>query len=284
MTHKAKVVIVGGGIIGSSIAYHLTKMGWTDIMLLDKGALPENDGSSSHAPGGVGAINHSKLMTQFAQYATKLYSELPDYPHVSSIYSKRPQSEMTRRVFNDVGGLELARSQERWEDMKRLHSAAQSFGVETRLLTPKQTQDIWPIINPDAFKGALLCPSSSLVSGMGATGSMAAEAVKTGGCSIHEHTGVIDVEIKNNRVTAVLTDNPNMPRIECEHMVLAIDNSIDDVSDDHNCNKFMVPYWYNKLNVKAIHGAFKSVLRLVPAHKDIRTDKTYRSGNTYIYI
>ncbi len=221
MTHKAKVVIVGGGIIGSSIAYHLTKMGWTDIMLLDKGALPENDGSSSHAPGGVGAINHSKLMTQFAQYATKLYSELPDYPHVSSIYSKRPQSEMTRRVFNDVGGLELARSQERWEDMKRLHSAAQAFGVETRLLTPKQTQDIWPIINPDAFKGALLCPSSSLVSGMGATGSMAAEAVKTGGCSIHEHTGVIDVEIKNNHVTAVLTDNPDMPRIECEHMVLA---------------------------------------------------------------
>lgn len=221
MTEQAKVVIVGGGIAGSSLAYHLVKLGWTDIMLLDKGALPENDGSSSHAPGGVGAINHSKLMTQFAQYASKLYSELPDYPHQSSIYSKLTDSDITRRVFNPVGGLELARSQERWEDMHRLHSAAQAFGVETELLTAKQTQEIWPIINPDAFKGALMIPSSSLVSGMGASGAMAAEAVRMGGCSVHEHTGVVDIEIKNNHITAVLTDNPKMARIECEHVVLA---------------------------------------------------------------
>ncbi|MEM8863122.1 MAG: FAD-dependent oxidoreductase, partial [Chloroflexota bacterium] len=221
MTEQAKVVIIGGGIVGSAIAYHLVKFGWKDIMLLDKGALPENDGSSSHAPGGVGAINHSKLMTQFAQYASKLYSELPDYPHQSSIYSKLTDSDITRKVYNAVGGIELARSQERWEDMKRLHSAAQSFGVETELMNPKQIQEIWPIINPEAFTGGLLIPSSSLVSGMGASGAMAAEAVRMGGCTIHEHTGVVDVDIKNNHVTAVLTDNPNMPRIECEHIVMA---------------------------------------------------------------
>ena len=72
-----------------------------------------------------------------------------------------------------------------------------------------------------SFTGALLCHESSLVSGMGATGSLAAEAVRMGGCTVHEHTSVIDIEIKNNHVTAVLTDNPKMPRIECEHIVLA---------------------------------------------------------------
>ena len=73
MTEKAQVVIVGAGIVGASAAYHLTKLGLKDITLLDMGGLYENDGSTSHAPGGVGAINHSKLMTQFAQYTSRNY-------------------------------------------------------------------------------------------------------------------------------------------------------------------------------------------------------------------
>jgi len=208
MTIQAKVVIVGGGIVGTSCAYHLAKMGWTDIHLVDKGDLYENDGSTSHAPGGVGAINHSKLMTDFAQYTSKLYSELPEY-------------DQWRRTHTATGGLELARSQERWEDIHRLHSAAQSFGVETRIMTAQEIKDeLWPIINPDCFKGALHIPTTCLVSGAGAAGSMATEAVKTGGCTVHSHTEIVDVEIKNNHVTAVLTSNPDMPKIECEHVLI----------------------------------------------------------------
>ncbi|MBV7337346.1 FAD-dependent oxidoreductase [Chloroflexi bacterium TSY] len=207
MTTQAKVVIIGGGIVGTSAAYHLTKLGWKDIVLLDKGDLYHNDGSTSHAPGGVGAINHSKLMTDFAQYTSKLYASLPEF-------------DQPRRTHTPVGGLELARSQERWEDMKRLHGAAQSYGVETELLTAKEVQKLWPIIDPDAFTGALYIPSSCLVSGAGAAGSMATEAVKTGSCTVHANTLVTDVEIKNNHVTAVMTDNPDLPRIECENILL----------------------------------------------------------------
>ncbi len=207
MTAKARVVIIGSGIVGASMAYHLTKFGWKDVILLDKGNLYHNDGSTSHAPGGVGAINHSQLMTRFAQYASKLYSELPDF-------------NQPRRTYNAVGGLELARTPERWEDMKRLHSAATAFGVETQLLTPKETQDIWPMINPDAFKGSLLCPSSALVSGTGVTGSLATEAIKAGGCKVYSHTMVTKVDVENNRVTAVHTNNPDLPKIDCDMIVL----------------------------------------------------------------
>ncbi|MEM7801619.1 MAG: FAD-dependent oxidoreductase, partial [Chloroflexota bacterium] len=200
--------IIGGGIAGTSCAYHLTKLGWKDIILIDKGDLYENDGSTSHAPGGVGAINHSKLMTQFAQYTSELYAGLPEY-------------DQPRRTHNPVGGFELARSQERWDDMKRLHSAAQSFGVETQLLTPKEAQAYWPIINPDTFKGVLHIPSSCLVSGAGAAGSMATEAEKTGGLTVLHHTMALDIEIKNNRVAAVITNNLEHTRIECEHVLIA---------------------------------------------------------------
>ena len=208
MTTSAKVVIIGGGIVGTSCAYHLTKLGWTDIHLLDKGDLYENDGSTSHAPGGVGAMNASKLMTDFAQYTSRLYSELPEF-------------DQARRTHTPTGGLELARTQERWEELHRLHSASQSYGVETHILTAQQIKEtMWPIINPDCFKGALHIPTSCLVSGAGAAGSLATEAVKTGGCTVHSHTEVVEIEIKNNHVTAVLTNNPEMPRIECEHVLV----------------------------------------------------------------
>ena len=65
MTHHAKVVIIGSGIVGMSAAYHLTKLGWKDIVVIDKGDLYENDGSTSHAPGGVVPLSHSKIMSQF---------------------------------------------------------------------------------------------------------------------------------------------------------------------------------------------------------------------------
>ncbi len=222
MREKAKVVIIGGGIVGTSCAYHLTKLGWRDIILVDKGKLYENEGSTSHAPGGVGAINHSKLMTDFAQYTSKLYASLPEYPQF-------------RRTHTPVGGFELARTPERWEDMKRLHGAAQSFGVETHLLTAKQAQEMWPIINPDAFKGVLYIPSTCLVSGAGAAGSMAMEAMKTGGLAVYEDTAVSNIEIRNNHVTAVLTTNPHLPRIQCEHVLI--------------CTNIWGPILGDKLNV-----------------------------------
>jgi glycine cleavage system aminomethyltransferase T/glycine/D-amino acid oxidase-like deaminating enzyme len=207
MNKQAHVVIVGAGIVGAAAAYHLTKFGWRDVLLLDKGNLFNNDGSTSHAPGGVVAINHSKLMTRFAQYSTELYARLPEYNH-------------PRRTYNAVGSFELARTRERWQDLKRLHNAAESYEVETHLLSSHQAQKMWPIINPDAFEGVLHIPSSALVSGECVTGSMALAAQATGGCEIVPNTHVASIEIEKGRVTAVLTDNPFLPRIECRHVLL----------------------------------------------------------------
>ena len=105
---KANLVIIGSGIVGSSVAYHLAKMGWRDIILLDKGDPIENPGSTSHAPGGVVALSHSKLLTQMGQYASALYRSLA------------PHAPYHRNTYNWVGGLDIAISQARWDDLKRL--------------------------------------------------------------------------------------------------------------------------------------------------------------------
>src|SRR4051794_21618677 len=125
MTTTARLVIIGAGIVGASAAYHLTKLGWRDILILDKGSLLENDGSTSHAPGGVVGLSHSKVMTQFAQYSSGLFNSLQPFA-------------ADRNTCNPVGGLEVAISTARWQDLKRLHGEAQAFHAEAHLLSPQE--------------------------------------------------------------------------------------------------------------------------------------------------
>src|SRR5262245_40685331 len=108
MTNKVRLVIVGSGIVGASAAYHFARSGWKDILLIDKGELWENDGSTSHAPGGVVALSHSKLLTQMALHSSDLYRSL------------KPWSE-DRVMYHAVGFMDVATSERRWLDQKRLH-------------------------------------------------------------------------------------------------------------------------------------------------------------------
>ena len=204
---KARLVIVGSGIVGCSAAYHLTKQGWRDILVVDKGDPFENDGSTSHAPGGLVALVHSKLMTRFAQYSSTLFEELVPY-----------QTE--RNTYNAVGNLELAISQARWQDLKRLHGTSHGFGVEAHLLAPKETQQKLPWIDPGAIVGSLFVPRGAIVAGWHVSAALAREAVATGGARFVGSTKVTDIEIKNSRVAAVLTANPELSRIECEQVLL----------------------------------------------------------------
>lgn len=208
---KAKLVVIGSGVVGSSVAYHLAKMGWKDIVLLDKGDPIENPGSTSHAPGGVVALSHSKLLTQMAQYGSDLYRSLA------------PHAPYHRRSYNWVGGLDIAVSQVRWNDLKRLHSESKSFHAESRLVTPEEAATIHPLLNPKAFVGGLFVKNSALVSGAALSGAMQRDAAEMaeGRVQVIGFTEVIDVESRNGHVTAVITGNPNLPRIECEQVVLA---------------------------------------------------------------
>ncbi|MCS6909073.1 MAG: FAD-dependent oxidoreductase, partial [Anaerolineales bacterium] len=112
--NTVRLVIIGAGIVGASAAYHLTRLGWRDVLVLDKGNLEENDGSTSHAPGGVVGLSHNKLLTQMAQYGSDLYRSLKPY-------------HPARNTYNAVGGLELATTPERLRDLKRLHAEGKSF-------------------------------------------------------------------------------------------------------------------------------------------------------------
>jgi glycine cleavage system aminomethyltransferase T/glycine/D-amino acid oxidase-like deaminating enzyme len=207
MTTHTRLVIIGAGIVGASAAYHLAKLGWRDILVLDKGEIPENDGSTSHAPGGVVALSHSKLMTQLAQYGTKLYGDLAPY-------------STERNTYNAVGGLDVAIGEEKWLDLVRLEGKAKAFHVEAYLLNPQETKEKLPLLNEKAIRGSIFVPSSALVPGVHVTGALLRDAAALADVQLIGQTEVTDVEVKNGRVSAVLTANPNLPRIECETVLL----------------------------------------------------------------
>jgi glycine cleavage system aminomethyltransferase T/glycine/D-amino acid oxidase-like deaminating enzyme len=218
MTTKARLIIVGAGIVGASAAYHLAKQGWRDMLLLDKGDLANNDGSTSHAPGGVVALSHSKLMTQLAQYATNLYRQLtpfePDLNHRMEPYGPN------RNTYNTVGGLDVAIGEDKWLDLVRLEGKAKAFGVEAYLLSPQETKDKLPLINDKAIRGSIFVPSSALASGAYTASALMRDASKEGALQCFGNTAVTDIEVKDGRVVAVQTNNPAMPRIECEAVLL----------------------------------------------------------------
>jgi glycine cleavage system aminomethyltransferase T/glycine/D-amino acid oxidase-like deaminating enzyme len=209
LTHAhAHVVIIGSGIVGSAVAYHLAKLGWKDILLLDMGDLHENPGSTSHAPGGVVALSHSKLLTQMAQYGSDLYRGL-------ALFSDK------RNVFNPVGGLEMALSEQRWQDLIRLNGEAKSFHAEAYLLTPHEAKAMHPLLNDQSFVGALFVPKSGIASGVQISAALQRDAMQLSSVTCIGHTRVTDIETTNGHVTAVLTNNPDLPRITCETAVLA---------------------------------------------------------------
>lgn len=207
MTTHTRLVIIGAGIVGAAAAYHLAQLGWRDILVLDKGDIPENDGSTSHAPGGVIALSHSKLMTQLAQYGTKLYGELVPF-------------SLERNTYNPVGGLDVAIGEEKWLDLVRLEGKAKSFGVEAHLLSAQETKTKLPLLDERTIRGSIFVPSSALVAGAHVTGALLRDAQAMGGVQWRGQTAVTDVEVKDGRVAAVLTGNPELPRIECEAVLL----------------------------------------------------------------
>jgi len=206
MTSKARLVIIGAGIVGASCAYHLAQMGWQDIVVVDKGDIPENDGSTSHAPGGVVALSHSKLMTQLAQYGTELYRGLTPY-------------QTDRKSYHATGGLDVAIGEDKWLDLVRLEGKAKAWGIEAHLLGPQETQEKVPLLDVASIRGGIFVNNSALVNAWHVSGALLRDAEQMG-VKILAHTPVTDVEVQDGHVRAVLTGNPELPRIECETVLL----------------------------------------------------------------
>ncbi len=200
-TH-AQVVIIGGGVGGCSIAYHLTKMGWKDVVIVERHELTA--GSTWHSAGLVGQLRSDANLTRMMFYSTDLYRKL-----------KEETGQDTG--WREVGGLRLASSPERMEDLKRLVGMARSFGMPMELVSPKEAQAMFPLMDIEGVFGAAYTPTDGIIDPTGLTRALA-NGAKSRGARIFEDTDVESITVKHGRVTAVVT---NRGTIETEVVVNA---------------------------------------------------------------
>ena len=186
----AQVVIIGGGVGGTSIAYHLTLMGWKDVVVIERHELTA--GSTWHSAGLVGQLRSDANLTRMMSYSTDLYRRL-----------KEETGQDTG--WREVGGLRLASSPERLEELKRLAGMARSFGMPMEMLTPKEAWNLFPLINLEGVLGAVYTPTDGVIDPTGLTNAMATGA-KNRGTRILTETNVEKINLKNGRVDEVVTD------------------------------------------------------------------------------
>ncbi|RBP11161.1 4-methylaminobutanoate oxidase (formaldehyde-forming) [Roseiarcus fermentans] len=198
---SAKVVIVGGGIVGASVAYHLGAMGVSDVLLVERGKL--TSGSTWHAAGLVGQLRSSANITQLLGYSVALYDRLE---------AETGQATGWKRN----GGLRLACNAERWTEVKRQATTARSFGLEMQLLTAKEAQDLWPLMQVDDVVGAAFLPTDGQASPSDIAAALA-KGARMKGVAIREGVRLVGVEVDNGAVCAVVTQ---AGRIACEKLVI----------------------------------------------------------------
>ncbi len=155
---SARAIVIGGGITGASVAYHLAKAGWTDTLLLDKGEL--TSGSTCHAAGLVTQFNPSPTMMRFRRYSIELYRELG--------------------VFETVGSLRFASSREQLMELKRGVSRARGIGLDVELVTADECVRLMPIITDDSLYGAVWVPGDGHLDPHTATHALARAARELG--------------------------------------------------------------------------------------------------------
>jgi len=197
---RARTVIIGGGIVGCSTAWHLAKLGHGDIVLLEKGEL--TSGSTFHAAGLVGQLRSNANITQLLGYSVSLYERLEAETGLATGWKMN-------------GGLRLACNPERWIEVRRQATTARSFGLDMHLLTPSEALDLWPAMDVSDVVGAAFLPTDGQANPSDITRSLARGA-REGGVRIFENTRVTAIEVADGRVAAVVTDRG---RIACEAVV-----------------------------------------------------------------
>lgn len=202
MKSHARVVVIGGGVVGCSILYHLTKFGWTDVVLLERSEL--TSGSTWHAAGGMHTINGDPNVAKLQKYTVELYKEIEEYSG------------------QDIGlhmtsGMMLAATKERFDWMKSILAKGRYMGLEAELLTPKEAHDLMPLLDPDQFVGAVFDPVEGHLDPYGTTHAYAKSAKKNG-AEIYLHTKVEDLTQREDGSWRVIT---NQGEIIAEHVVNA---------------------------------------------------------------
>jgi heterotetrameric sarcosine oxidase gamma subunit len=187
---RAHVVIVGGGVIGTSVAYHLTKFGLTDVVVVEQGQL--SSGTTWHAAGLVGQLRASESQTRLVQYSTQLYAELEDETGLSAGYKR-------------CGGVTVARTEDRMVQLRRTSANAAAFDMECELLSPEQALQHYPVMRVDDLAGAIWLPADGKANPTDLTFALA-KGARMRGTRVIEKTRVLDILTHDGRVTGVRTD------------------------------------------------------------------------------
>lgn len=187
---QARVVIVGGGIIGCSVAYHLTKLGWTDVVLLEQGQL--SGGTTWHAAGLVGQLRSHANMTGLIKYSTQLYTELEAETGLAT-------------GWKNCGSVSVARTVDRMTVLKRTAASARAQGVAIEVISPKEAQDLWPVMAIEDLVGAVWLPGDGKANPTDLTQSLA-KGARNRGARIFERVRVTGITTKDGVVKGVQTD------------------------------------------------------------------------------
>src|SRR2546421_6482161 len=188
MHDQARAVIIGSGIAGSSIAYHLIERGWRDIVVLEQESLI--GGTTSHAPGLVGQLRSSVSLTKMLVYSVALYKQLA--------VDGNPG-------YFQVGSLRLASSKERMEELRRQVGFAKSVGLEAELISASEARRMFPMMSLEGVEGALYLPTDGSAKAPIVAEGLANGARQRGGSTFYEHTLVTGIEVEKGRVQAVKT-------------------------------------------------------------------------------
>ncbi|WP_019883974.1 GcvT family protein [Streptomyces purpureus] len=197
-----RVVVIGAGIVGCSLAAELAARGWSDITVLDQGPLPAPGGSTSHAPGLVFRTSPSRTLSTLAGHTIDTLTSL---------------TVDGRACFRRVGGLELATTPERWADLHRRAALATSWGVRGALVTPQRCKELWPLLDESRLLGGFHTPDDGLAHAVDACRALTARAEAGGARFLGRHT-VTGIRQHAGRVTAVDTDHGTFP---ADHVVSA---------------------------------------------------------------
>lgn len=200
MKTQARVVVIGGGVVGVSTLYHLAKKGWSDVVLVERKEL--TSGSTWHAAGLLPLFNLSYSVGQIHKYSVKLYGEL--------------EAETGQHVgFSKVSNIRVARTKDRWDEFMYYAGIAETIGVKVNKLTPKQLKELWPLCEIDGVIGAIQHPDDGYIQPADLTQALA-KGARSRGAEIYRNTTVTAIEQLASGEWRVKTDKGD---ITCEHVV-----------------------------------------------------------------
>ncbi len=195
---SAKVVIVGAGIVGNSLAYHLANLGWRDILLIDKGPLPNPGGSTGHASNFLYLVDHSKEMAELTLESARQYKDWG--------------------VYTECGGLEVARSETRMHELRRRVDSAKNWAIDSRLVTPAEIKELVPFIDESILVGGFYTPGVGVCDSLQFGTLCREKAEAMGALTVFANTEVTAMGVEDGRIRCVETSRGT---VEAEFVVIA---------------------------------------------------------------